>query len=615
MFGFYNWLDERLGVRRGCDKFFSASVAGRPCFCRSLPSALVFAFLFQVITGFFIFMYYSASAQTAWESVYFLQYEIPAGWLLRAAHHYCAQLTLVLIGVYMVGLIVRGACKAPREFVFWSVLGLGLVTLGLLLTGDLLAWDQNSQSATAVRTNFLLLIPYLGGYLNKLAIGGPAYGSLTLTRFLALHIFVLAGSFGGLLALLLWSNHRAREVEKLEAPATSYYWPCQVLANGVVCIGVLVVVFALALSHGVTGDLRGVVLGAPANPTDFYAAARPEWAFMGLYGFSNLFPGNLKFLPIFVIPTSVILLYAIMPFTGRFKVGYLFNLGLTIFLLVGNFWLTYQLYAHDRVNEEYLAAVAEGDRQAERVVQLIRGNGGIPVEGAISLLQSDPKTQGPKLFKKHCSSCHDFSGGTDADIKAEDVSAPNLFGYGTRKWVAGWFDAKSIAGDDYFGKTKFRKEQMVEFLEEAYTDLDDDEKTDVESMVIALSAQANLKSQAAQDKADKDRIEEGNEMLVDECTDCHKVGDDGDLGDGPDLTGYGSREWTIGIIANPAHKRFYGKSNDRMPAYAATDDDSKNLITRAELEMLADWLRGDWYEPVEVVEKEAIEKETEKKVD
>ncbi len=597
MFSFINWLDDRLGVRKGCQWFFGLTIPGRPCLGRTLAAALTFAFVFQIITGFFLFMYYSASSQTAWESVYFLQYEIQAGWLLRAVHHYCAQSVLVVIGIYMVGLIVRGAYKAPREFVFWSVLGMGLVTLGLLLTGDLLAWDQNSQSSTAVRTNFLMLLPYVGGYLNKLAIGGPSYGSLTITRFLALHIFVLAGAFGGLLALLLWSNHRARETDKQTAVETSYYWPCHVLANGLICVVLLAVVFGLALSHGVTGDARGVELGAPADPTDFYAAARPEWAFMGLYGFSNLFPGNLKFLPIFVIPTSVILLFAIMPFTGRCKFGYVFNLFLTVFLLAGNFWLTHDVLAHDAENAEYLSAVKTGEVQAERVIELIRANDGIPVEGAIALLKNDPKTQGPLLFKKHCATCHDFVGGTDQDIKAETVSAPNLFGYGTRKWVAGWLDLEKIKSDDYYGATKFKKGQMVDFVDEIYTDLDEDDEEDRDTTLIALSALAKLKSQAALDEADAERIEEGMELLVEGCVDCHKVGDEGELGTGPDLTGYASREWTIGIIANPAAKRFYGEENDRMPAYATTDDESKNLMTNHEIEMLADWLRGDWYEP------------------
>ena len=62
------------------------------------------------------------------------------------------------------------------------------------------------------------------------------------------------------------------------------------------------------------------------------------------------------------------------------------------------------------------------------------------------------------------------------------------------------------------------------------------------------------------------------------------------------MTGYGSREWLAGIIADPAHKRFYGKENDRMPAYAESATDvKKNLLSPREIQLLVDWLRGEWY--------------------
>jgi len=61
------------------------------------------------------------------------------------------------------------------------------------------------------------------------------------------------------------------------------------------------------------------------------------------------------------------------------------------------------------------------------------------------------------------------------------------------------------------------------------------------------------------------------------------------LGDAPDLNGYGSREWLIGIISNPANPRFYGKKNDRMPIYAeSTTDPAKNTLSAREIELVAD---------------------------
>jgi ubiquinol-cytochrome c reductase cytochrome b subunit len=100
------------------------------------------------------------------------------------------------------------------------------------------------------------------------------------------------------------------------------------------------------------------------------------------------------------------------------------------------------------------------------------------------------------------------------------------------------------------------------------------------------------------DERDKDIIEEGRKLIVDDfgCTDCHKFRDQGKLGMAPDLTGYGSKDWIAAFTANPKSKRFYGEKNDRMPSYAEHADTSKNQLDPHALEMLSDWLRGDWFE-------------------
>ena len=200
-------------------------------------------------------------------------------------------------------------------------------------------------------------------------------------------------------------------------------------------------------------------------------------------------------------------------------------------------------------------------------------------------------------------------------IKAEESSAPNLFAYGTRKWVSGWLDPEQISGPNYFGNTAFSGGDMVGFVKEAMADLEEEDEEDVAAIVTALSAQAKLKSQAAPDKKDTEQVEYGMEMMTDVfgCTDCHKLGKKGQLGTAPDLTGYASREWTAGIIANPAAARFYRDTNDRMPAYAENEDDpSKNLLSKKQIELLTDWLRGEWYEP-EVGEKAEEAKPAERK--
>ena len=70
------------------------------------------------------------------------------------------------------------------------------------------------------------------------------------------------------------------------------------------------------------------------------------------------------------------------------------------------------------------------------------------------------------------------------------------------------------------------------------------------------------------------------------CTDCHAWRDEKE--GKPDLNGWASREWTIEFIKNPAHERFYGGRNDRMPAYGEKDE-----LTPRQIEMIVDWMRGE----------------------
>ena len=70
---------------------------------------LVFAFATQAITGIFLWMCYSPGSQNAWESVYYIQYEMWGGWLLRGIHHYTAQAMVVLLLLHLMQVVIDGA--------------------------------------------------------------------------------------------------------------------------------------------------------------------------------------------------------------------------------------------------------------------------------------------------------------------------------------------------------------------------------------------------------------------------------------------------------------------------------------------------------------------------
>jgi ubiquinol-cytochrome c reductase cytochrome b subunit len=593
-----NWFDHRTGCGKILHSALYENVPGGARWRYVWGSTLTFAIAIQFITGAFLWMAYSPSSQTAWESVYYIQDMMTGGWLLRGLHHYTAHVMIILLALHLMQVVIDGAYKAPREVNFWFGVILLQLVLVLSLTGYLLPWDQKGFWATKVATNLVAAVPIVGGNLQRIIIGGADYGHHTLTRFFALHAGVVPGAIVALLTahIYLFRRHGLTAKLPLKKPDAAF-WPDQVLRDAVACLAVLATVLFLILRHRLfssTGPL-GADLGAPANPTEPFSAARPDWYFLFLFQFLKFFPGGTEVWGAIVIPALVLLLIFIMPIIGRWQLGHRFNLGLLLCLLAGAGMLTYLAMAEDRHNETYQAAVRAADREAERVRVLARSPVGIPPAGAGTLLRDDPLTQGPKLFAQKCAGCHRFAGHDGlGTVPRSPQSASDLKGFASREWLSGLLDPERIASTNYFGGTKFRDGKMVKFVKKDISNYSSEQKETLRKVLAAVSAEAQLKAQLATDQRDEAIIQAGRDLLRTEtrCIDCHQFHKPDEDATAPDLTGYGSRRWLIGFISNPAHPNYYGSRNDRMPEFG-----TKQIISEREIGLIADWLRGDWYEP------------------
>ena len=610
MKGLAQWLEDRTGLVSFGRAALYENIPGGARWRYVWGSTLAFAFFAQVVTGVFLWMEYSPSSQTAWESVYFIQFEMPGGWLLRGLHHYISNVMIVLLAVHLVQVVIDGAYRAPREFNYWIGLVLMMLVLGLALTGYLLPWDQKGFWATQVATNLMGVVPYVGPALHDLVVGGSHYGHHTLTRFFALHAGILPGLmiFFVVVHVLLFRRHGVT-AKQPPRRADQTFWPDQLLKDGIACLGVLAVVFSLLLWPAVTGqqsgdrpgDYLGAELGAPADLTTQYSAARPEWYYLFLFQFLKYFSGDAEVLAAIVAPGSVIFVLALLPLLGRWKLGRGFNVGFVFALLGGVAVLTFLAVREDQNDANFQQAVADAHVEARRAVALSRHRG-VPAAGAVTLLRADPKTQGPKLFARYCASCHlyeDPDGLVVAELP-ETLGGSNLFGFGTQEWLRGLFDPEQISGPNYFGRTEHAEGEMPEFVQMYLAELDEENRQALEKVIAALAAQASL---PVAKSIDAETVRQGEQLIQEHawndemrCVDCHRFGEEGELGSAPDLTGYGSREWLIGMISHPEHERFYGEINDRMPIFGGSDT-KKGILDRRQIEILADWLRGDWFEP------------------
>ena len=596
-----NWLDLRTGCNRIVHDALFENVPGGARWRYVWGSTLTFALVVQFITGVFLWMCYSPSSQTAWESVYYIQDEMRGGWLLRGLHHYTAHAMIILLVLHLMQVVIDGAYKAPREINFWFGLVLLQLVLALSLTGYLLPWDQKGYWATKVATSLVVAIPGIGADLQKIIIGGPEYGHHTLTRFFALHAGIIPALITGLLVghIYLFRRHGLTAKEPKRKPDAPF-WPDQVLRDCVACLAVLAAVLFLILKPRFTGGVLGPDLGAPADPTEPYSAARPEWYFLFLFQILKLFPGGTELWGAFVIPGIVMGLIFIMPFIGRWKLGHRFNVGLLICLLMGAGMLTWLAAREDRHNAVYRTAVKEADREAERVRVLAHSPTGIGRDGAVALLRNDPLTQGPKIFAQNCASCHRYDGHDGlGNVPKDPPSASDLKGFASRAWLAGLLDPAKVATTNYFGGTSHRDGKMVKFVKRDVAAFSEEQKEKLRKVIAAISAEAQLPSQVAADQKDKATIEEGIALVQNEvkCMNCHSFRKKDEDATGPDLTGYGSRQWLIRFISDASHADFYGEHNDRMPAFG-----TKQVLSKHTIGLVADWLRGAWYEPLAGVE-------------
>ena len=655
-----DFLDDRTGYRAFMHEALYERVPGGARWRYVWGSTLVFAFMTQVITGLVLWSSYSASAQTAWESVYYIQHEMTGGWLLRGIHHVMAQMMVVLLALHLMQVVIDGAYRAPREVNFWLGLVLMMLVLGMALTGYLLPWDQKGYWATRVATNLAGLVPLVGPSLQQVVVGGPDYGHHTLTRFFAIHAGFLPATLVLMLVvhLSLFRKHGLCAKQPITRP-DAMFWPDQVLKDAVAMLAVMAVVLGVILMPALRAMLEGrpivpgelgAELGAPADPSQPYAAARPEWYFLFLFQFLKVFEGwgaSGEFFGAIVVPGLIMGVMFMMPILGRWQLGHRFNVAFTFALLAGIGLLTAmatnedyaalwadrgsfadvekllgetendkaKIAAHfgndaakiaafearvkklDRIrhSQSFLDAVAQAKSDAARSIELAGRPERIPPAGMLELIRNDALSQGPKLFAQHCASCHAHvdPAASEAQAVLAKASAANLHGFGTAAWMRGLLDPKQVAGPAYFGNTAHKDGDMVGFVQGDLQDAGTWKPADVAAVIAAMAAESGL----GDPKAPAAVIAAGRELVASEerCGACHRFGDNGtDLGGACDLTGWGGREWLVGIITDPTHERFYGKTNDRMPSFGKAAEGSLPLLTPQQVGLIADWLRGEW---------------------
>ncbi|HWT66148.1 MAG TPA: cytochrome bc complex cytochrome b subunit, partial [Terracidiphilus sp.] len=317
--GLYNWIERRLGIGGpSIDAATHPIPRSSASWMYVFGSAATVLLVLQVVTGILLALTYTPSAGDAWQSLQLLNHEVPLGWLLRAIHGWGSDFMIAIVLIHMVQVFMFGAYKYPRELTWILGVFLLLMTLGMAFTGQVLRFDQDAYWGLGIGASITSRMPFIGGPMVHVLLGGPIIAAQTLSRFFALHVFVIPGlliAFAGLHILMVlrlgvneWpmpgrlvskATYDAEYAELTHKDGVPFL-PDAAWKDAVFSAFILLAVLACALVFGPFGP------GGQPDPTIIETAPRPDFAFLWLYAVLAYLPPELETPFLFTAPVLAI---------------------------------------------------------------------------------------------------------------------------------------------------------------------------------------------------------------------------------------------------------------------------------------------------------------------
>ncbi len=323
------WVDQRLQlgapIRETMDHPIPRETAS---WAYVFGSAAMTAFGLQLVTGILLALIYVPSASEAWNSLQILNHDVSLGWFIRGLHGWGSNFMLAIVLVHMVQVFLFGAYKFPRELTWIFGIFLLLMTLGMAFTGQVLRFDQDAYWGLGIGASISSRIPIVGPVLVKLLLGGPIIAGATLSRFFALHVFVIPGSliaFMGLHVLMVlklgineWPMpgrlvRRSDYLEKYHEITHTQgvpFVPYGVWKDAVFSAVILLAIAFCAFYFGPFGPS-----GQP-DPRVIQTAPRPDYFFLWLYAVLSLLPPQLETPALLIGPAIALIVLLALPFVS-----------------------------------------------------------------------------------------------------------------------------------------------------------------------------------------------------------------------------------------------------------------------------------------------------------
>lgn len=322
----WNWIDDRSGISELIIPLAKHKVPPGARWWYVFGSATLFCLILQIVTGVSLALMYQPSASTAYQSLQYINNQVPLGHILRGLHYFGASAMILLLGLHMIRVFVLAAYKYPREM-SWIT---GIVLLGLTIamgfTGQLLRWDDAGVWSAIVGAEQMGRIPIIGDYVAQFLLAGKTIGGQTLSRFFSFHVFLVPAILFGFVGFHLYLVFRNGISEPPEAgrpvdPKTYRSWyqnmleekgvpffPNAAWRDIVFSVIVICVIIALAVYFGAPD------LGGPPDPTSIDVSPKPDWYLVWIFAMFALMPPAIESYVIFLGPIVVGMILLAIPF-------------------------------------------------------------------------------------------------------------------------------------------------------------------------------------------------------------------------------------------------------------------------------------------------------------
>ncbi len=326
----WNWIDDRSGFTDNVMPIMKHIVPNDARWYYVFGSATLTAFIVQILTGICLAMAYVPGGDVAYESLKYITDEAPFGNLLRGMHYYGATAMVMLAVIHMTQVFLHAAYKYPREMNWMSGIVVLFVVLTMAFTGQLLRWDANGVWSVTVAAEMAGRTPIIGPSLAHFILGGETVGGSTLSRFYAIHVFILPGVIiaGVALHLVLVLRHGISEMPKVSEPVDpkTYrdeyegrlkktgvpFWPDAMWRDMIFSAIIVSLILICSLIFGPPS------LTTSPNPSNIHTNPMPDWYFWWYFAILSMLPPNLETWIILGLPVVGFLLMFFVPlFSNR----------------------------------------------------------------------------------------------------------------------------------------------------------------------------------------------------------------------------------------------------------------------------------------------------------